>query len=137
MIPGMARVPGAMLIGISTPYRRSGLLYTRCQRHYGKDGDVLVVCGATPLFNPTCPQQVIDDAIAEDTEKGSAEWLAQWRSDLADFLDRELIEAAVDLGVVVAPISGRVYCAFADPSGGQGDSFTVAIAHLEGNVSPR
>ena len=54
---------------------------------------MLVVKGA--LFNPVCPQQIVDDALAEDPEKASAEWLAEWRSDLADFLSRELIESAV------------------------------------------
>ena len=121
-----------MLIGISSPDRRAGLLYNRCQRHYGKDGDVLVVRGATPLFNSLCPQHVIDDALAEDREKAAAEWLAEWRSDLADFLDKELVDAAIDPGVMVRPpIAGRSYVAFADPSGGPGSSFACAVAHAE------
>ena len=105
------------------------------QRHYGKDGDVLVVRGATPLFNPLCPQHVIDEALAEDRERAGAEWLAEWRSDLADFLDRELVESAVDHGVVVRPpVPGRSYAAFADPSGGRGSSFSCAVVHAEGNA---
>ena len=37
--PGMATLPGAMLIGISTPYRKAGLLYKKFSAHYGNDGD--------------------------------------------------------------------------------------------------
>jgi hypothetical protein len=46
--------------------------------------------------------------------------------------DRELIEAAVEQGVVVRPPQDRFrYTSFADPSGGRGDSFTCAIADFE------
>ena len=45
------------------------------------------------------PSAFIDAALERDREAASAEWLAEWRSDLADFLDRALIEAAVDPGV--------------------------------------
>ena len=39
IIPGMINVPGAQLVGISSPYRRSGLLFDRWRKHYGKDDD--------------------------------------------------------------------------------------------------
>jgi hypothetical protein len=133
LVPALVRVPGTMLIGISTPYRRSGLLYNQTQRHYGKNGDVLVVRGATPLFNPLAPQRIIDEALREDREKAGSEWLALWRSDLADFLDRELVDAAIDPGVIVRPPGQRTYFAFCDPSGGRGDSFACAIVHIEGD----
>jgi hypothetical protein len=43
--------------------------------------------------------------------------------------------AVVDHGVLVRPPQSRVrYVAFCDPSGGQGDSFTCAIAHREGDI---
>jgi len=41
-------------------------------------------------------------------------------------------EAAVDRGVLVrSPVAGISYFAFADPSGGAHDSFTLGIAHRE------
>jgi hypothetical protein len=47
--PSLITLPGAMLIGISTPYRRSGLLFNRWRRHFGKPGDdVLVVHARKP-----------------------------------------------------------------------------------------
>ena len=135
--PGLATLPGAMLVGISSPYRRSGLLFDRWRKHYGTPSDsVLVVKGPSRAFNPLLPQSIVDEALERDPEAARAEWMAEWRSDLADFLDRELIESAVDAGVVVRPPRpGLRYQAFADPSGGRGDSFTCAIAHSEKNVS--
>ena len=70
-------------------------------------------------FNPSPSASVIDAALERDQEAASAEWLAEWRTDLADFLDRALIDAAVDRGAPVTPPAHRVaiYHAFVDPSG--------------------
>lgn len=131
--PGLATLPGAMLIGISSPYRRAGLLFQKWQQSFGKPDDaVLVVRGATPLFNPSLPQRIIDAAMERDPEAAAAEWLAQWRSDLSDFIDRAIVEGCVARGVhELPPVPGISYCAFVDPSGGSADSFTVAISHRD------
>jgi hypothetical protein len=135
VLPGMVTLPGAMLIGISTPYRRSGLLFDRWRRHYGKpDPDVLVVRGPSTTFNPTLPQSVIDQAMERDQEAAAAEWLAEWRSDLADFVSREVVDAATVPGrYELPPIAGVAYSAFVDPSGGSADAMTLAIGHAEGD----
>ena len=52
--PGMATIPEAMLVGISSPYRKSGLLYSKWKSHYGRDDDgVLVIRAASQVLNPT------------------------------------------------------------------------------------
>ena len=62
--PGMATLPGSMLIGISSPYRKSGLLYTKYKKHFGQDDDdVLVVQAASLALNPTLDQSIIDKAM--------------------------------------------------------------------------
>ena len=44
----MATLPTSMLIGISSPHKRNGLLYAKWCESYGKDDDdVLVVAGAS------------------------------------------------------------------------------------------
>jgi hypothetical protein len=136
LVPGMATLPGSMLVGISSPHKRSGLLYSVWKESFSKDDDdVLVVQGASRTFNPELPQRVVDEYMAKDPAKARAEWLGEWRDDLAEYLPRALIEAAVDDGVAVRPPVPRVqYSAFADPSGGQSDSFTCAIAHVEGDM---
>jgi hypothetical protein len=68
----------------------------------------------------------------EDPERFGAEYLCRWRDDLSSWLDRPLLEAAVDIGVVVRlPQAGIIYTAGCDASGGKNDSFTAAIAHRD------
>ena len=45
--PAMVTIPGAMLIGISSPYARRGLLWSKHKAHYGKPGKTLVVQAPT------------------------------------------------------------------------------------------
>jgi hypothetical protein len=135
--PGMATLaPDAMLIGISTPYRKAGLLHKKFCTNYGKDGDVLVVKAPSTTLNPTLDQSVIDEALAEDPQAASAEWLAEFRDDISGWATRESIEAAVDRGVLVRPPQpGNRYRSFCDPSGDANDSFTAAIAHKENGTA--
>jgi len=131
--PGLARMPNSMLIMISTPHKRSGLLYQRFRDHYGKDGgDVLVVRGSTLTFNPSFDAKIIERSLESDPQRYGAEYNCEWRDDLSTFIDRALLEAAIDIGVIVRPPApGIYYTATCDASGGRNDSFTAAIAHKE------
>jgi hypothetical protein len=135
--PGLARLPHSMSILISTAHKRSGLLYQKWKDHYGRDDDdVLVVRGSTSTFNPTFDAKTIERQIASDPALYRAEYLSEWRDDLSSFLSRELIDAAVDRGVTVRPPQPDItYKSFCDPSGGSGDSFTMAIAHAEDDAA--
>ena len=135
--PSLALFPNSMMILISTAYKRSGLLYERFKDNFGKDDDdVLVVKGTTREFNNLFPQAEIDKDLARDPAKFASEYLSEWRDDLSAFIDRALVEAATDIGVVVrAPQRGVRYVSFVDASGGRGDSFTCSIAHAEGQTS--
>jgi hypothetical protein len=132
--PAMATIPGALLIGLSSPYKRSGPLYEAYKRHYGKeDSPILVIQADTRTMNPTVPQSVIDRAMELDPVAASAEYLAQFRSDVGSFLDLDLIERAVETGRRErAPMAGVHYEGFVDPSGMIQDAFTCDIAHREG-----
>ena len=135
--PGMATMPDAMLIGISSPYRKAGLLYKKFHDHFGRDGDILVVRAASAALNPTLDQAIIDQALRADPAAARAEWLAEFRTDVAAFLDDALIDAAIDLDrpSELPPRVGTVYVAFVDAAGGVGaDSYTLAIAHREGDL---
>jgi hypothetical protein len=35
--PGLATLPGSLLIGISSPYKKSGLLYDKWRQHYAQE----------------------------------------------------------------------------------------------------
>src|ERR1700736_1763760 len=93
--PALASIPGSIIIGISSPYRKSGLLYKKFKEHYGRDGDVLVIKAPTRTLNPLIEQSIIDEAMAEDPAAARAEWMAEFRDDIAGFADIALIEAAV------------------------------------------
>jgi hypothetical protein len=122
-----------MLVAISTPYRKLGLLGERYKAHFGQDTeDILIVQGASTAFNPTLKQKMIDRACADDPEGAEAEWNAQFRADIASFLDDELITSAIRPGPrELPPRYDRSYHAFVDPSGGRSDSYTLCIGHRE------
>jgi hypothetical protein len=132
--PGLASLPGSMLIGISSPYGRSGLLYKKFKDHYGKNSaDVLVIKAPTRVLNPTIDQAIIDEAMIDDPAAARAEWMAEFRDDVQGFLTREVIDAAVVSGRFELPrMNGVSYVGFVDPSGGSADSMTLGIAHKEG-----
>jgi hypothetical protein len=133
--PGMATLPGAMLVGISSPYRRAGLLFRKWKAHYGRDDDnVLVVRAPSTALNPTLDRTIIDAALEEDPAAAAAEWLAEWRTDIESFVSPEVVKAAIVPGRrELPPVSGTAYFAFVDPSGGSADSMTLAVAHGDGD----
>jgi hypothetical protein len=132
ILPALATT-GGMLIAISSPYAQRGLLFTKHQQSFGKDdAEVLVVQAPTVLFNPSIDATIIERAKAEDPEAAKSEWEAEFRGDLATFIDRTLVEACVERDVRERAFQPRFkYLAHVDPSGGQSDSMTVAIAHAE------
>jgi len=134
IVPALASIPGSMIIGISSPYRKSGLLYKKYKKHFGQNDDVLVIQAPTRTLNPLISQDLIDRELADDPAGADAEWMANFRNDIGGWLDISLIDAAVDYGITVRPpvSSFHKYTAAADPSGGSGkDSFTAAISHNE------
>jgi hypothetical protein len=136
--PGMATLSStAMLVGISSPYRKSGLLYEKFKKHFGRDDDnVLVIKAPTAALNPSLDESVIAEALEDDPVAARADWLGEFRDDISGYADTALIEAAVDPGVALRPPRQEVaYTSFCDPSGGARDSFTCAVAHVEGDVA--
>jgi hypothetical protein len=133
--PAMATVPGAMLLCASSPYARRGELYHAWRRHHGQeDSPVLSWQAPTRVMNPTVQQSFIDDQIERDPAGAAAEYLAEFRSDIESFVSREVVDAAVVPGRrELAKASNITYRAFVDPSGGSGDSMTLAIAHRNCN----
>lgn len=134
--PGMATIPGALLLCASSPYAKRGALHDAVVRHYGKAGPILVWKAPTRVMNPTVPQRVIDEALERDPAWARAEYLAEFRDDVAAFITREAIAACIQAGVHERlPERRNRYVAFVDPSGGASDSMTLAIAHKEGDTA--
>ena len=125
---------GGPLVAISSPHARRGALWTTYRKHYGPDGDpaILVAQGTSREFNPDLPQSVVDRAIGRDPAAARAEYLAEFRTDIASLLTEESVGACVDPGVRERPFErSNSYLAFCDPSGGSSDAMTLAISHKE------
>jgi hypothetical protein len=132
-IPALATT-GGMLIAISSPYRKIGLLHQRHRDYFGvDDNSVLVVQGASRAFNPTLDDDTIRISRADDPESARAEWDGEFRSDLTQFLDDATIDAAIDFArpLELPPRDGVKYEAFADASAGRHDAFCFGIGHRE------
>ena len=134
--PGLASIPGAMLLMASSPYAKRGELYNAYRRHFGKDGGrVLVWKASTQEMNPSIDKAVIEEAYESDPESAKAEFGGEFRTDLADYISRETVDAVtMQDRRELPPAPGVTYAAFCDPSGGVSDSLTLAIAHLDRNA---
>lgn len=134
--PSLLTTQGPLIV-ISSPYGRRGELFKAWKRHYGEDGDplILVVKGPSQTFNPTLPDKDIARAFSDDPSRASAEYGAEFRADVETLLAREIVENAVDVGITERIRRPDMrYVAFVDAAGGSGqDSMTLAIAHRDGD----
>lgn len=131
--PGLSTL-GGRLICLSSPYARRGALWTAYQRHFGKDSPVLVAQAGSQVMNPGLDPRIITEALADDRASASAEYLAEFRSDLEAYVDIEQLSRLCRTEpLTIPPMYGQRYRAFTDPSGGGADGFTLAIGHRDHN----
>ncbi|WP_192259332.1 hypothetical protein [Mesorhizobium caraganae] len=131
--PSLATTSGP-LIAISSPFAKSGEVFQAAERDFGPNGDklILVARGASRDFNPSLSQRVVTRALERDAAAARAEYLGEFREDLAAFVDLAVVQACVAAGLaaILPNALRRPYTAFCDPAGGSGtDSFTLSIGH--------
>jgi hypothetical protein len=128
--PTVATTGGRILI-LSSPYSQAGALWDLYRRHYGQeDSPVLVWRASAPEMNPTLPADYLARMEQDDPEAYRSEVLGEFRAGVASLFDFDALDEAVARGVRERePIGDVVFHAFVDPSGGRGDSFTLAIGH--------
>ena len=137
--PATATVPDALVLCISTPYRRAGALWQAYRAHWAKDADpVLVLKADSRTMNPLLPATLIAEAYARDPAAAASEYgtngTIEFRSDLESFVGPDVVDACTSPGLTQRPpIPGVLYVAFVDPSGGGPASMALAIAHFEGD----
>jgi hypothetical protein len=137
--PSLATVPGSLLFAISSPHSRRGELFTTYQRSWGKpDEHTMVWCSDSLSLNPTLPRRVVEQAFQRDPIVAASEWgtggFVQFRRDIESYVDPAAIEAVTVAGrFELPPLPDVTYHGFTDPSGGSQDSFTLAVAHREGD----
>jgi hypothetical protein len=124
------------LIAISSPYARRGMLWEIYKRHFGNDKSQILCWQAdSRTMNPTLSEAKIKQAYDEDAAGASADYGAEFRADIEDFISADALEAATIPGrYELGPVAGVVYSAFTDPSGGSKDAFTLAISHIEKGI---
>jgi hypothetical protein len=135
--PSLATTHGLLCV-ISSPYSRRGVLWDTYRNHFGASGNpsILVARAATRQLNPSLSQEFINREYEKDPIWAAAEYGAEFRTDIESFITSESIEACIDPGVRERPFDRHhLYSAFIDPSGGASDSFTLAIAHKEGQTA--
>jgi hypothetical protein len=98
--PGMATIPGAMLLCASSPYARRGELWRAYDRWFGKDdAPALIWKAPTRAMNSTVSQDFIDEETNKDPANANSEYLAEFRSDIEAFVSIDAIRACIEPGV--------------------------------------
>lgn len=129
--PALLTLNGLLLV-VSSPHRKVGLLYNAHRKYFGSDDETrgLYIQATSRDLNPTLDEAAIAEAMQDDPAAAQSEFLGLFRADLDGFLDDATVDGAIISGRRELPrTSGFHYAAFCDPSGGRSDSFTLAIAH--------
>jgi len=131
--PAMATIENALLVCISSPYWRKGMLWEAYRQHYGTENHEILVCQAsTEVMNPTISHRVIEAAYAKDPAVAAAEYGAQFRQDLESFISEDVLwSCIIEDRFELPPNPEYKYVAAVDPSGGGPDEFTLSICHRE------
>jgi hypothetical protein len=132
--PAMLTTRGLLMV-CSSPYAKRGPLYEARRRHWGEPGRRLVWHATTLDMHPSLADdpeamaQIAEERV-DDPAKAAAEYDAQFRDDVQNFLDRDRLEALVELGAQVRPPEpGVQYTSFTDAAAGGPDSYAAAIGH--------
>jgi hypothetical protein len=123
-----------LLVVLSSPHRKLGLLYNAHRKYFGNDAATrgLYIQAASRQLNPSLDEEAIAEAMEDDPAAAQSEYLGLFRADLQGFLDDETVDGAIVQGRRMLPRAPScAHVAFADPSGGRTDSFTLGIAHQE------
>jgi hypothetical protein len=106
--PGLATIPGAPLIIASSPYAKKGELYGSHRRYYGRnDAEVLVWKASSRTMNASLDEAFITAEYEKDPESARAEYGAEFRQDLVDYIAQEALDDVVMQGNAVSCLPPR------------------------------
>ncbi len=95
----MLAIPRTLLVKISTPYLKGGVLFDDFSSHWGQDSpDLLVWKASSALMNPTLKLERLERVRRLDPLRFSREYEAEFSDDLTAFLPFAWIEDAVVQG---------------------------------------
>jgi hypothetical protein len=87
------------------------VLWDAFKCHYGAAGDPLslVAHGASRTLNPSLPQRVVDRALEKDRARPTAEYLAEFRTDVEGLVALEVVESCIGDHREMLPAQGTRY----------------------------
>lgn len=146
IIPSMSGKPDPLVLAMSSPLEKAGVLYDAYEALYGKPHPRKLFWKApTVRMNPD-PAVVVDVNIAyeEDPVSADSEFGANFRATEAMYVDEAVLRECTPIGrICLRPeLPRRIglhepepvlwnYWAFVDTSGGSSDWMCVAIAHWD------
>jgi hypothetical protein len=146
ILPSMAGKPDPMVLAMSSPLEKAGVLYEAYQELWGKPHPRKLFWKAPTIRMNPDPAVVVDVNIAyeEDAVSADSEFGANFRHGEHQYVDeRILAECTVTGRVCLSPVLPTKiglrdpepvlfnYWAFVDTSGGSSDWMCVAIAHWD------
>jgi len=130
--PSLIQFPGSKLLKISSPSKKSGVVWQDYRDHFGKDDEVLVFQAPSHRMNPQISKQFVDGELTKDRAFAASEYMAQFKDDIGDYIDPEDLDAVISQGRRELPfIPNMRLFGFCDPSGGKSDDMTLSIAGRE------
>jgi hypothetical protein len=103
----------AMVIAGSSPYARRGVLWDAFRRWHGQaDARNLVWRAPTRVMNPTVPQDFIDAEFERDPASAAAEYGAEFRGDIAEFVSMDVLDALSNVVIQILGKQNALYTVF-------------------------
>lgn len=130
--PAGATFPRRMMIKLSTPWAKAGVLWNDYSSWWAKDGGPLVWLAPTKDMNPTVSLDFLVREYERDPDAARREYDAIFADPAEAFLPGEAVDAATDQRVYERPVErGRSYVAAVDVAF-KNDSTVLSIVHREG-----
>ncbi|MBZ5638000.1 MAG: hypothetical protein LAO51_04495 [Acidobacteriia bacterium] len=121
-------LPGAQLVAISTPWRKTGYLYDLHRAEFGQSKGALVLQAATGIMRPDKRAADLEREFADDPISAAAELGAQFLEGVDGLFGVADLEGAIDEGVQRrGRVPGFAYVAATDPSGLRNDPWAFCI----------
>ena len=130
--PAGATFPGRMMVKLSTPWAKAGVLWDDYTAWWAKDGGPLVWLAPTKDMNPTVPLDFLVREYTRDPDAARREYDAEFADPAEAFIPGASVEAAIAGGIHERAYErGRHYMAAIDVAF-KNDATVLTIVHREG-----
>lgn len=130
--PSLITFPHSKLLKISSPSKKSGVLFNDYKNNYGIDSEILIWQSESSYMNPSISKEFVKGELKKDSAFARSEYLAMFKEGLQDFISVEALDSIIHWGrSEIAYNKNMKFFAFCDPSGGRGDDMTLGIAGRE------